>query len=223
MRKFTQETPENCKKAVLAVIEEIDSLPSLSISEADPEKTLLVIVDVVNGFVREGAMASPLVEDIIPPIVSLMEKCAQKKIPSVAFADCHGEDCAEFSSFPPHCIKNTSESEIVDEIKKAGGYTLIEKNSTNGFHEASFIDYLNEHPSVDTFIVTGDCTDICVMQFCLTLKTRYTAQNKNIDIIIPVNCVETYDAPWHDADFTNIAAYKLMKDSGIKFVSGIMD
>ncbi|MCH5193952.1 MAG: cysteine hydrolase [Oscillospiraceae bacterium] len=223
MRKFTPETPDNCKKTASSLIEEINALPSLSISELDPKKSLLVIVDIVNGFVREGAMASPLVEDIIPPVVSLMEKCGTKKIPSVAFADCHAADCAEFSSFPPHCIKNTSESEIVDEIKKAGGYTLIEKNSTNGFHEDLFIDYLEGKPGIDTFIVTGDCTDICVLQFCLTLKTRYTAQNKNIDIIIPVNCVETYDAPWHDADFMNIAAYKLMKDSGIKFVSEIVD
>lgn len=223
MRKFTAETPENCKKAIAGIIEEINSLSELSLSGLEPEKSLLVIVDVVNGFVREGAMASPLVEDIIPPVVSLMEKCAEKKISSVAFADCHAAECAEFSSFPPHCIKNTSESEIVDEIKKAGGYTLIEKNSTNGFHERSFTDYLDGKPSVDTFIVTGDCTDICVMQFCLTLKTKYTAQNKNIDIIIPVNCVETYDAPWHDADLMNIAAYKLMKDSGIKFVSEITD
>ena len=223
MRKFTQDTPDNCKKAVSALIDEINALPELSLSGLDPDKSLLVIVDIVNGFVREGAMASPLVEDIILPVVSLMEKCQDKKIPSVAFADCHAADCAEFASFPPHCVKNTSESEIVDEIKKAGGYTLIEKNSTNGFHEKSFTDYLDGKSGVDTFIVTGDCTDICVMQFCLTLKTRYTAQNKNIRIIIPVNCVETYDAPWHDADFTNIAAYKLMKDSGIEFVSEITE
>ena len=223
MRKFTNDTPDNCKKAVSAVIDEINSLPAMSISEVDPKKSLLVIVDIVNGFVREGAMASPLVEDIIPPTVSLMEKCKSKNIPSVAFADCHAADCAEFSSFPPHCIKDTSESEIVDEIRQAGGYTLIEKNSTNGFHEKSFTDYLADKSDIDTFIVTGDCTDICVLQFCLTLKTRYTAQNKNIDIIIPINCVETYDAPWHDADFMNIAAYKLMKDSGIRFVSEITD
>ena len=223
MRKFSQQTIDNCKKAASDIVDEINGLPALSISELDPERSLLVIVDIVNGFVREGAMASPLVEDIIPPVVSLMGKCQEKKIPSVAFADCHAADCAEFSSFPPHCVKDTSESEIVDEIKKAGGYTLIEKNSTNGFHERSFTEYMDGRSSVDTFIVTGDCTDICVLQFCLTLKTRYTAQNKNIDIIIPVNCVETYDAPWHDADFMNIAAYKLMKDSGIRFVSEITD
>ena len=223
MRKFTNETTDNCKKTAAALIDEINALPALSISGLDPEKSLLVIVDIVNGFVREGAMASPLVEDIIPPVVSLMEKCKSKNIPSVAFADCHANHCAEFSSFPPHCIKDTSESEIVDEIKNAGGYTLIEKNSTNGFHEKSFTDYLEGKSDIDTFIVTGDCTDICVLQFCLTLKTRYTAQNKNINIIIPVNCVETYDAPWHDADLMNIAAYKLMKDSGIKFVSEITD
>lgn len=76
-------------------------------------------------------------------------------------------------------------------------------------------------PKVNTFIVAGDCTDICVMQFCLTLKTWFTAQNRTSEIIVPLNCVETYDSPGHNADFMNIAAYKIMKDSGIKFVSEI--
>ena len=114
MRKFSENTYENCGKAVRGIAEEIQGAASMSISELDPEKTGLIIVDVVNGFVRQGAMASPLVEDIIPPIVSLMGKCRNRGIPVTAFADCHSESCAEFSSFPPHCIENTAESELVD-------------------------------------------------------------------------------------------------------------
>lgn len=222
MRKFTENTFENCSKAIRSLAEEIQGAASMSISELDPAKTELIIVDVVNGFVRQGAMASPLVEDIIPPIVSLMEKCKAKGIPMTAFADCHSENCAEFSAFPPHCIENTPESEVVDEIKTEGGYSLIKKNSTNGFHEEGFKQHIAASGK-DTFIVTGDCTDICVLQLCLALKTWFTQQDKNADIIIPVNCTETYDAPVHDADFMNIAAYKIMKDSGIKFVSEITD
>ncbi|MBR4097422.1 MAG: cysteine hydrolase, partial [Oscillospiraceae bacterium] len=156
-----------------------------------------------------------------PEVAKLMDKCNKAEIPVVTFADCHKEDCSEFASFPPHCIENTSESELVDELKKVGGYFLMKKNSTNGFHEKIFKQCLIQNPTTNTFIVVGDCTDICVMQFCLTLKTWYTQQNRNIDIYIPVNAVETYDAPGHDADFMNIAAYKLMKDSGIRFVKEI--
>jgi len=221
MRKFSAQTPDNCKNAVIALIDEINGLPAMSLSDFAPDKTAMIVVDVVNGFIREGAMASPLVEDIIPETAKLMEKCNKAEIPVVAFADCHKEDCAEFASFPPHCVENTSESELVDELKKVGGYFLMKKNSTNGFHEKIFKQCLIQNPTTNTFIVVGDCTDICVMQFCLTLKTWYTQQDRKVDIIIPVNAVETYDAPGHDADFMNIAAYKLMKDSGIKFVKEI--
>lgn len=221
MRNFSAQTPDNCKNAVIELINEINGLSSMSLSDFAPEKTALIVVDVVNGFIREGAMASPLVEGIIPEVAKLMTVCNKAEIPVVAFADCHKEDCSEFSSFPPHCIENTSESELVDELKKVGGYFLMKKNSTNGFHEKIFKQCLIQNPTTNTFIVVGDCTDICVMQFCLTLKTWYTQQNRNIDIYIPVNAVETYDAPNHDADFMNIAAYKLMKDSGIKFVKEI--
>lgn len=221
MRNFSAQTPDNCKNAVIELIDEINGLPAMSLSDFAPEKTALIVVDVVNGFIREGAMASPLVEGIIPEVAKLMTLCNKAEIPVVAFADCHKKDCSEFASFPPHCIENTSESELVDELKKVGGYFLMKKNSTNGFHEKIFKQCLIQNPTTNTFIVVGDCTDICVMQFCLTLKTWYTQQNRNIDIYIPVNAVETYDAPNHDADFMNIAAYKLMKNSGIKFVKEI--
>lgn len=223
MKKFSETAADKCRETAAEIIDEINSLPEMSLSELAPEKTALIIVDAVNGFIRHGAMADSRIESIIPPIVSLMRKCKPAGIPIAAFADCHSENCAEFSAFPPHCIENTDESEIVDEIKTEGGYTLIKKNSTNGFHEAEFAEYLEKNPDRDTFIVTGDCTDICVMQLCLALKTGFTASDKKVDIIIPADCVETYDAPWHSGDFADLAAYRLMKDSGIRFVSEFTD
>lgn len=221
MTKFSNEAVDTAKKAAGEIAEEINGLGAMNFCEIPAEGTAMVIVDAVNGFIREGAMSSKRIESIIPNIVSLMKKCKEKNIPIAAFADCHGEKCAEFESFPPHCIKGTSESEIVDEIKAEGGYKLIEKNSTNGFHEKQFRDCL-EANGKSRFIVTGDCTDICVLQFCLSLKTYFTQKNLQSEIIIPINCVETYDAPYHKAGFMSIAAYKILKDSGIKFVSEIL-
>lgn len=221
MVKLSEESIVTAKKAAEDVAKEIGDLGSMSFSEIPSEGTAMVIVDAVNGFIREGAMSSKRIESIIPNIVSLMKKCKERDIPIAAFADCHSGNCAEFESFPPHCIKGTSESEIVDEIKNEGGYKLIEKNSTNGFHEKEFRDCLEKNGK-SRFIVTGDCTDICVLQFCLSLKTWFTQRNLQSEIIIPLNCVETYDAPNHEAGFMSLAAYKILKDSGIKFVSEIL-
>lgn len=221
MKAFTEENIRECTAAAQSIAEEINALPHITLDSLG-DKCALVVVDIVNGFVREGAMAAPAVEGIIPNSAELVKRFCDKKMPVAAFADCHKKDCAEFLSFPEHCLDGTSESEIVDEIKAAGSYRLIKKNSTNGFHEKEFLDFMEENPDVETYVVIGDCTDICVMQFCLSLRTWFNCRDmKDKSIIVPVDCVETYDAPFHSGAFTNIAAYKLMKDSGVKFVGSI--
>ena len=221
MKKFTEKTADSCALFLNSLIDQISSEGKISFSDLKPENTALIIVDVVNGFIREGTMASAQIAGIIPPITGLMRLCNAAEIPIVAFADCHKENCTEFKSFPPHCIENTSEAELVDEIIKAGGYFKLKKNSTNGFHEKEFMQCLVQNPQTNTYIVTGDCSDICVLQLCLTIKTWFTSQNKNVNIIVPLNCIETYDSQSHNSDFMNIAAYKIMLDSGIKFVNSI--
>ena len=221
--KFTENPMERIIKEAEGMLKEIESLEPVSLSAFDSGSTMAVFVDIINGFINEGAMASERVEDIIPPNAKLLKMCNETGILTAAFADCHEENAAEFASFPPHCVKDTRESEIVDELKEQGGYILIPKNSTNGFNEQKFRDLIECHPEITTFIVTGDCTDICVLQFCLALKTYFTAQDRLVKIIVPISCVETYDAPFHSSDFANLAAYKLLKDSGITFVSGISE
>lgn len=200
----------------------LSAIDPLHLDSFDSSNTVFVMVDIVNGFINEGAMASPDIGKIIPHVCELLKKCTAKGIPSVAFADCHNENCAEFDSFPVHCLEGTSESEIVDEIKDIGGYMLICKNSTNGFHEKRFREYLAENSTADTFIVTGDCTDICVMQFCLALKTYFTVNNRQCRIVVPLNCVDTYNGQGHNSTFANLAAIRLMTVNGIEFVSEII-
>lgn len=222
MKRFNGEDILSAGKFIENIAEEINSLPKIKLSDFEPSATAFAIVDIINGFIREGAMSSSDIESIVKPSTKLLSECKGVGMPCIAFADCHEKGCAEFDSFPEHCIKNTSESELVDELKTVGGYTLIEKNSTNGCHEMAFHDFLNQHKGINTFIVCGDCTDICVMQFCLSLKTLFNKENKPLRIVVPINAVETYDAPQHNSVFANISAYKLMKDCGICFVSEII-
>ena len=78
---------------------------------------LLVVVDMVNGFIKEGVMSSKNIEHIIPRIKALVEK-TKKSNEGVAFIkDTHTPESLEFKKFPVHCLKGTSESELVSELK----------------------------------------------------------------------------------------------------------
>lgn len=199
----------------------LEKLPVIRLEDLESEKSALIIVDMINGFIREGPMMSERVEAIIPEIVELSKKCDKLKIQKIAFADNHTDVSPEFDSYPRHCLKGTSESEIVDEIKAAGGYVLIPKNSTNGFLEEAFQKWLNTNDQTDTFIITGCCTVICVQQFAITLKTWFNKNNRYSRIIVPVNAVETYDLGPHDAELTNTMALYNMLINGVEVVKEV--
>ncbi|MCC8068621.1 MAG: cysteine hydrolase [Ruminococcus sp.] len=208
-------------REILSYIDDLQHKPFISIDNFNPQNTVLVVVDVINGFTKEGTMASSKVAEIIPTVKVLMQNAISKGIKVLAFADCHTECSSEFDTFPSHCLDGTSESEIVDELKSIKEYTLIKKNSTNGFHAPDFQRFLKENPQVDNFIVCGDCTDICVMNFCLTLQTKFDQDNKSCEIVIPIDCVETYDAPKHYSELMNIMSLKLMENAGVNLVLSI--
>ena len=71
------------------------------------------------------------------------------------------------------------------------------------------------------YIVCGDCTDICVLNFCLSLKTFFNEINKSAEILVPINMTETFHAEKHDRSFANISALSVMETNGIKLVGGI--
>ncbi len=200
------------------IFDMLTRLPAIQLKDLNGKQTALVIVDMVNGFAREGALMSPRVESLIPEIAELSRRCDQLHITKLTFADCHTKASPEFNSYPEHCMVGTSEGKIVDELIEIGGYTLIPKNSTNGFIEEEFQKWLKENEHINTFIITGDCTDICVQQFAITLKTWFNMQNKNARVIVPINVVETYDLGIHNGDLMNVMALYNMIINGVEVV-----
>lgn len=212
---------EKSTKMISDTFDYLNSLSTVKAENFDSSKTVVIIVDVINGFINEGALHDKKIAKIIPLTEKLLKYAISKSIPTIAFADCHNPSSAEFSAFPVHCLKGDSESEIVSELKNIGGYTLIEKNSTNGFHAPDFQNFLSENGHIENFIVCGDCTDICVMNFCLTLKTYFDQRDKNCRITVPVNMVETFDSDGHYNEFMNTSAFIFMRNAGIELTGGI--
>ena len=68
-------------------------------------------------------------------------------------------------------------------------------------------------------VVTGCCTDICVMQFVLTLKAAWNQADRPVEIIVPRQLVETYDAPSHSGELMGGAALVSMLGNGVRVVN----
>lgn len=197
------------------IYDEVNNNKSMSIYDLAADKTALIIMDMVNGFVKEGALSSDRILNINEKIADLSRVCSKLNIEKLAFADCHEADCKEFLSYPVHCLKDSNESKVTCEILNTGDITIINKNSTNGYLEPEFKQFLLKRPMLDTFIIVGDCTDICVKQFALTMKADFNRMNKDLKIIIPMNLVETYDNDSHNANLLNIISLYDMMINGI--------
>lgn len=179
------------------------SLPSYKVEA--PEKTALMVVDITNGFCNEGALASPRVKAIVAPIVNLLKNAWANKVRDFFLInDNHDPDAVEFSAFPPHCVRGTVESQPVQEmidLEFFGNMRLFEKNTISSTQETDLLEVLHARPELTNFIIVGDCTDLCVYQLAMSLRNDANARGvREISIVVPEDCVATYDMPVETAE-----------------------
>lgn len=187
--------------------------------ELEELKKLLIVVDMVNGFVKEGNMADPYIAHIIPEQKRLIEQFLKEREGIAFIKDCHEEGCSEFKRFPIHCVKGTYEAELVDELKQYEKEGLIyPKNSTSAIFAPNFMSDIEKMKKLKEIVITGCCTDICDMNLAIPLQNYFDQKDLDVDIIIPTNAVETYNAPYHKREEYNNMAFKFLEQSGIKLV-----
>jgi nicotinamidase-related amidase len=191
----------------------------MEIEKLKKAKRLLIVIDMINGFVKEGPLADPHIQTIVPEIVRLVEEFLESGDIVVAFKDAHEKGCMEFKYFPEHCLKGTKESELIDELKVYENRMIVfEKNSTSGFMVPGFIDFLKNLKMLIEMVTAGCEIDHCVINFDIPAKNYFNENNRDVNVIVPENAVETYDAPWHNREEYTDMAFKLMKQSGIQLV-----
>ncbi len=165
----------------------------------DPERAAIMSVDVINGFCYEGPLSSPRVAGIVGPVTRLFERAWQHGVRHIVLSqETHEPEALEFAQFPAHCVRGTSQAETVDAIKQLPFFdqiTIIGKNSVNPALDTGLDDWVEAHPKIDTYIVTGDCTDICTYQLAMFLRLDANARQIHRRVIVPANCAQTYDRP----------------------------
>lgn len=179
----------------------LKQLQPVSLQQAAPsaQHTAIISVDVINGFCYEGPLASPRVAGIVEPITGLFTRAWEYGVRHIALVqDTHEPDAVEFAQWPPHCVRGSAQSETVDAFKSLPFFTqmsVMEKNSIHSGINTGLIDWIAARPQVETFIVTGDCTDLCTYQLAMHLRLDANARQVKRRVIVPENCVQTYDLP----------------------------
>ncbi len=138
----------------------------------------LVVVDMLNDFILDtGALPVPAARIIIPTIEKLLSYARQKGWLIIYLADNHAENDKEFEIWGRHSIKGTPGSEVIRELEPNPGDILIPKTRYSGFYNTNMDAILKQH-DVDSLVITGTLTDICV------LYTTADARNRDMTVVI---------------------------------------
>jgi nicotinamidase/pyrazinamidase len=157
-------------------------------------RNVTIVVDVLNGFCKQGNLASPRCDAAIPRIREVVTERRRAGDQLIFLADTHDPNDREFEVFPVHCVRGTAESEVVPELQSLlHEGTLIRKRRYSGFFETDLEARLAA-AQPEQVTVVGVCTDICVLHTVADLR------NRDYQVIVPAAAVATFDAPGHPGD-----------------------
>lgn len=139
---------------------------------------VLVVVDMQHDFV-DGALGTPEAAAIVP---NAAEKIRTWDGPVYATQDTHFPDYLETQEgrlLPvPHCIQDTEGWQVVPPVRTAlsenavrnGNVLCVTKGTFGSRDLAELLTRRHEETSIEEIVLTGLCTDICVISNALVLK-----------------------------------------------------
>jgi Amidases related to nicotinamidase len=172
-------------------------------------KKALLIIDMLNDFVREGApLEVPSTRKIVPNIKKEIKKARSEGNPIIYICDTHHEQDREFMKmdWPVHAIKGTTGSEVIEDLGPKEEDIFIEKATYSAFYNTNLDKILTER-EINTLRITGTVTHICI------LFTAAEGGIRGYDVEVPSSCVAGLDE--NDEKF----AFRLMQNEfGVKLL-----
>ncbi|TXT54569.1 MAG: Isochorismatase [Candidatus Thorarchaeota archaeon] len=160
--------------------------------DMDPNKTALVIVDMLNDFVRkDGALVVPGAIDLIPRQKKLLEAARESGMMVVYLTDNHLPDDPEFDMWGAHAVVGTEGAEVIDELEPSSNERVIPKRRYSGFFGTD-LDLSLREAGIETIILVGVLTNICVMY------TSADASAKDYNVIVVSDATGTTSDEIHD-------------------------
>jgi len=126
-------------------------------------QTALLVIDMLNDFIREGAaLEVPAGRSIVKSIRREIDKAHKTNEPVIYLCDRHAPKDPEFQYWPKHAVRGTEGAEIIEELKPGPKDTVIAKTTYSGFFDSALQDTLKQL-GVEKVRLVGVCTNICVL------------------------------------------------------------
>lgn len=184
--------------------------------EVDVKRTALVVVDMQNDFVREGAPQEvPDARATIPTIRTLVDRfhALHRPVAFTRFLAGPGETlmwtwspelAPPQRSCWPEVMRGYADIEgeregpaVIDELAPVAGDLVVDKYGYGAFHRTRLHDLLLAH-GVDTVVVVGTVTQICVDE------TVRGAFELGLRAVVVSDGVSSFDPELHRATIRNI-------------------
>ena len=180
----------------------------------------IFVIDMNNGFCEEGALADPTIKRIVPNIRKIIMDGLKRENALFFVNDKHTEDSVEIKRYEGHCI-TPREQKTIKELSIFEEYAdrVFYKNSTCALFAPGMMEMLLQMKNLERIVITGCCTDICIMNFAVALRNFMDEWNVDVDIVVPINAVETFHIPnVHEREEANQFGYRVMESNGIRLI-----
>ncbi|MEE8167860.1 MAG: isochorismatase family cysteine hydrolase [Candidatus Hydrothermarchaeales archaeon] len=152
----------------------------------------LLVIDMLKDFVEEdGSLPVPDAKKLIEPINKVLQEFRENREPVIFVCDSHDEDDREFKAWPKHAVTGTKGAEIIEELDKREEDVVVKKKRYSAFYNTDLEEILKDR-SVDTLVLTGVLTDICV------LHTATDAAMRNYKVVVLKDCVASVNEERHE-------------------------
>lgn len=160
-----------------------------------PQKTALLVIDMINGFLKQGGpLEMRRGRRIVPKLNKLISSCRKKDILIIFIVHSHrknGSDLGLFKDFIPPMTESilnegTSDIKIYDEIDYLENDIVVAKRAFSAFYDTD-LDLILRANGIDTVIISGVATHSCCE------ATARDARHRNYKVIFLSNGTATYD------------------------------
>ena len=144
----------------------------------------LLLIDVINDL--EFDSGARLLENALPmaeKLAALKRRARDAGIPAIYVNDNFGKWQSDFKKLLTHCLADSAKGcKIADLLRPDDDDYFVLKPKHSGFYSTT-LDLLLEYLKVETLILTGVTTDICI------LFTASDAYMRDFNLVIPRDCV----------------------------------
>ncbi len=164
----------------------------------DPATTVMVVVDMQNDFVAEGAqLRSAQAAAMVPKLANILKICRETGVRVVFTAHVHRRDGSDMGLYddlyPPIAdrsalVDGTPGVDIFAELAPAPGEHVIKKHRYSAFF-ATDLDLILREWGITTVVISGTTTENCCH------ATARDAMFRNYKVVFLSDATGTFDYP----------------------------